>query len=82
VVVLQFAIRRVSVLRMSGATDVILKLKDDAVDSDFPPSHVYVVSPDFVNILSPTIYQLGHKPLRPCLRNRYHIMVPITYREL
>lgn len=71
----------VSVFRMSGATDAILKSKDDGVDSDFPPSHVYVVSPDFANILSPTICQLCHKPLGPCLRNRYHIMVPVTYQS-
>jgi hypothetical protein len=41
VVVLQFAIRRVSVLRMSGATDVILKLGGGAGAPDFPPSQVY-----------------------------------------
>jgi len=38
------------VLRMSGAAEVILQLKDDADDSEFP--HVYFASTDFANILS------------------------------
>ena len=45
---LQYAVARM--LQMSGAAEVIMQLKYDADDSDFP--HVYLASTDFANMLT------------------------------
>ena len=52
---LQLAVARV--LKMSAAADIILRLEDEADDSDFP--HVFIASEEFCKILDARLLLSG-----------------------
>ncbi|KAH7885711.1 hypothetical protein F5I97DRAFT_1808679 [Phlebopus sp. FC_14] len=56
---LQLAVARV--LKMSAAAELIMEMKDDADDSDYP--HVYIASDAFCDILTAKLLLSGRAPL-------------------